>query len=213
MPIHKFNVAWAVTTPALLLAAFVQTKYEVGLFEQYQAYLPEELKDNRVSSEIQTETLTRYLILTVVFMMANYLQQRQGTTLIIEKNYASKQQKQLESFFRSQKNAIIIYKLKDLGGNNAEPSNSFDMEANERNTRFLLHFVNEAVKNMLNLDVQDLEQSENTTRKNLSRFKVFPQFEDEAVENSRDQQQFRTLVDILSKNSQSAQETSMHLLM
>jgi hypothetical protein len=50
-------------------------------------------------------------ILSSVFCGAHYLQNLESATLLIEKFEINKQHEQLNHFFQSQKNAIIVYKV------------------------------------------------------------------------------------------------------
>lgn len=51
--------------------------------------------------------------LTIVFVASQYLQNLQTARLAIEKNVVAKQNDQLNEYLQSQKNAVIMYQLKD----------------------------------------------------------------------------------------------------
>jgi hypothetical protein len=59
-------------------------------------------------------------ILSLVFLTTQYLMQLQQSVLVIEKYMVAKQQVQLSDFLKSQKNAIIMYKV---FGASAKPEN------------------------------------------------------------------------------------------
>ena len=110
--------------------------------------------------------------------------------MIIEKRYASKQQHQLENFFRSQKNAVIIYRarLENRDQLSSEPSNSFEMEPESQ--KLILYFQNQAVEQILQLRLRDQEQVDKAQRYDTAtqqrRFKVCSKFEDDEVEASKE---------------------------
>lgn len=100
LPIHHWITAFMVMTPPYLITSYFQIRAEAAFQADYLDYLPVDLRDRQLAINIQSDVYKNFLLCTV-FLLAQYLQNLETATLIIEKQAIQKQNKQLKSFMKS----------------------------------------------------------------------------------------------------------------
>ena len=142
-PVHSFLCTFLITTPVFLLTVYVQNSYESNLFERIHVHLPPELQAEIPAGFNVLKSVRNISFIAIVFLFSHYLQNLQTSTLLIEKYEIRKQHEQLNHFFQSQKNAIIVYKVTTESETKNTPEKSL----------LVVPFQNQSVSTMLNLSL------------------------------------------------------------